>query len=785
MPRPPRRRARPPRAAAARAAVSGLLAAAAFALATAGPLTAAGASPAAPLTSNASQAAGAATHAADVLPVTLAITAITPGYLTAAKAVTVSGTVTNISGAALTGLTVQLRSSGTPISSREGLQIYADSATVADTPVTGATTPISSSLAPRQKATWSIKLRPKQLGLAGFGVYPLAAEVDSAAGNGLVAERTFLPYWPGKHSLDPKRQDIAWVWPLIGRPEQSVCPGGLLTNGLAGSFGPSGRLAGLLTAGRTYASSAHLTWAIEPSLLASAKVMTHAYTYGGTTACGNGHSRPASKTAAAWLAGVQSVTASQPSFLTPYADVDAAALIHQGLNTDLSLAFTAGRSTARQVLGLGSGQGSLLDTGLAWPAEGIANYSVLNGMAISDINTVILNSNTMPPSPSQGFTPSAVSSTPSGVGPRMHVLIADQTITQVLDTANQGGTSAGTTFAVAQRFLAETAMAAAEEPGVARSLVIAPPRSWNPPAGLASQLLASTVSAPWLRPVSLPALASAPRAAGQVHRKLHQVTSKNELHAGLLRGVRQLDASAGLLESIRSAPDPQLSAAILGVESAAWRGGGVHARKARVLLHRISSYVAGQQSAILVIGPQRVTLGGLSGTLPVSISNQLDYAITVRLGVELTSQQRIQVKLPPGTITVPANTDKTIKLHVRASAVGSTTIRLNLLSRSGTPLPGHSVTLTVQATHFGTLAIVIIGAALCVFMLASIRRAFTRGRGEQPPPLTDPEGGGPASPEPPGQAERADNVVADQADDEPPAEDPDEYASTPGRTDGG
>jgi hypothetical protein len=204
-----------------------------------------------------------------------------------------------------------------------------------------------------------------------------------------------------------------------------------------------------------------------------------------------------------------------------------------------------------------------------------------------------------------------------------------------------------------------------------------------------------------------------------------------------------------------------------------------------VLLHRISSYVASQQAAVLILGPQRVTLGGLSGTLPVSISNQLSYAITVRLGAEIPGQQRVQVGLPPGTITVPGDTDKTIKLHVRASAVGSTTIRLSLLSRAGTPLPGHSVTLTVQATHFGTLAIVIIGAALGVFMLASVRRAFTRGRGEQPGPATASPGTGPASQEPPGQAERADNVVADQADDEPPAEDPDEYASTPGRTDGG
>ncbi|MEP7023876.1 MAG: DUF6049 family protein [Actinomycetota bacterium] len=730
------------------------------------------------------------------LPVSVTIMSIAPGYLTDSRSVLVRGTVTNTSQDPLTGLTVQLRSSSTAISSRDGLQFYENGATVTDAPVAGADTTIGTTLAPQATVSWSIKLRAKQLKLVSFGVYPLAAEVDNSAGTGLVAERTFLPFWPGKRALDPARQDISWVWPLIGRPDQSVC-GGLLTNRLAASFASGGRLASLLTTGLAYADSAHLTWAIEPSMLASAKAMTQPYRYGGNATCGNRHNSPASKAAASWLAGLQSVTASQPYFLTPYADVDAAALIHRGRNADLTRAFTVGRSTAQQALSPAPGAAqtgsapsgdSPLDTGLAWPAEGIANYSVLIGLAANGINTVILNSSIIPPSPSQTFDPSAVTTTPSGVGPRMHVLISDDTLSQVLANANARTEPPGTPFAVSQRFLAETAMFAAEAPGLARSMVVAPPRAWNPPPGLASQLLASTVSAPWLRPVSLPALASAPRGSGQVHHQLRRVTSKQELHAGLLRGAKRLDASAGLLESIRTTKNSKLTTAVLAVESSAWRGGGKRAREARSLLRRISAYVASQQHALLLIGPQRVTLGGLSGTLPVSISNQLPYAVTVRLKVTVPDSkpgaQRISVDLPTGNVVVPANTDKTLKPRVHADAIGSTTIQLSLESPSGTPLPGRTVTLTVQATHFGTLALVIIGGALAVFMLASMRRAFTRGRGEQPSPAADGTGPEPASQEAPGQPEQADNVVTDRAD-EPTAEDPDEYASTPSRTDGG
>ena len=55
-------------------------------------------------------------------------------------------------------------------------------------------------------------------------------------------------------------------------------------------------------------------------------------------------------------------------------------------------------------------------------------------------------------------------------------------------------------------------MIAAERPALARSIVVAPPRHWDPPAAWPANLLADTVSAPWLRPVSLPRLAAPARA---------------------------------------------------------------------------------------------------------------------------------------------------------------------------------------------------------------------------------------------------------------------------------
>jgi len=736
--------------------------------------------------------AAAARQQGSALPVSLAITSVSPGYATPGTPVTVSGSVTNTSGSAITGMTVRLRSSHTAFTSRDGLQVYADGATVAvDAPVAGAVRAIPGTVQPHATASWSIRLRARQLGLTAFGVYPLAAEADSATGAALVTNRTFLVFWPGKRALSPARQHIAWLWPLISQPQQSPCRG-LLTDNLAASLGTGGRLSGLLADGRAYAASAHLTWAIDPALLSSAQIMTKPYQVGASATCANPSERPASAAARGWLASLLSASSGQPVLATPYADVDVAALSRHGLEGDLARAFDAGRSTASRILsrdfaalpGAGQQDTTLQLTGTAWPADGIASYGVLNSLAVRGIGTVVLDSATMPPSSSQTFTPSAVTTTPSGVGPRMHVLLADDTLTQILGTVNRGTPPAGSSFAVAQRFLAETAMIAAERPALVRSIVVAPPRLWNPPPGLARNLLADTARAPWLRPVSLPGLAGADPGVGQVDRKLLNVTSKAELGRTLLRRVKQLDRSAALLQSIRVHKDQALSAAVMAVESSEWRGGGAHVRHAWRRLEHISGYLARQESSVVIIGPVRVTLGGLSGTLPVSISNGLGYPVRVRLAVAVPGDRRITVSAPPREVQVKARADVTLKLHVRAATVGSTTIQLSLRTPEGAALPGRPVALTVQATHFGTLALVIIGVALAVFVLTSVRRALTRGRGDQPGPDADPEEpDGTETPDPPSVPGRADNVVTDRADDEHPPEDPDEYASAPGRTD--
>jgi hypothetical protein len=757
-------------------------------------------------------------------PVSLAITSVSPQYATPGNVVTVTGTITNDSTQAMPGLSIQLRSSMTPFGNRNDLQEYVDGALPdADAPVPGAVTALRQPLGPRATATWSADLPVNSVPLLVFGVYPLAAQAENASLATLTVDRTFLPFWPGTKAEDPTPEQIAWIWPLIDQPRQAVCRG-LLNGGLEASLASGGRLAGLLQAGSRLAGAAHLTWAIDPALLSDVETMTKPYTV--TTPakvragqCG-GTAKPASPAAQSWLGQLKSAIAGEPVLLTPYGDADIAALTRYGMNADLTRAFREGRAVAGSVLGHAfaatAPASSTNLAGMAWPADGIADYAVLENLAASDgINTVVLDSSTMQPSPQQDYTPSAQTTAPDGVGPPLKVLLSDDTVTQILASGDSPSDSRATVFAVAQRYLAETAMIDAEQPNLPRSLVVAPPRRWDPPAGLASELLQETVSAPWLKPVSLGQLAAAKDPSGIVPRDPPRAYSKAQLSKSLLNQARQVDQQARLLMSVEQHPDPALRDAAAAIESAAWRGGGSAGAQGAALASEISAYLRSQESGLKIIGVQRVTLGGLKGTVTVSISNALSYAVDVRL--RALTGTGVTAAPPQHAVLVPPGQQVIVKLAVAATTVGSTTLRLQLLTPQGLPFPAQA-SMTVQATNYGTLALVIIAGALGVFVLTAAARAIRRRRGGPREGASGADADGAdagaergdrdrkaasqpardqaAGPGRHGESEGADNVMADglaagyvsdpaghHASAPEPAEDTDDYAWAPGRAD--
>jgi Family of unknown function (DUF6049) len=736
-------------------------------------------------------------HATSGQATALVINSISPGgFARPGSRVSVSGEIRNGTSTALDRVRVQLWSSGTPFVNRSQLSTYASGGFRPDHPITGAAAVIHTPIGPGKTALWHASFRVNSLGMTTFGVYPLAAAASGAGGTQIAVERTFLPFWPGRGAI-ARPMKIAWVWPLIDHPHRGACAamsGNSLAADLAG-----GRLAGLLQAGRDYAAPARLTWAVDPALLDDAKTITNRYRVLKGSKCGPARSHPASGAAAAWL---HAVAAARPMFTTPYADPDVAALTHRGLDSDLRAALREGSDTAVTTLG---------HTGLpiAWPPDGVADSDVLDNLVVQastvqastvqastvqastvqasavpastvpasaarggsghgGIHTVVLDSSTMPPGNGIFYTPDAVTHVGTGVGVTVGVLLADHTITSVLAAGPAGP---GSAIAVSQRFLAETAMIAAEAPGFPRSIVVAPPRRWDPGFALAAQLLRDTVTAPWLKPQYLSKLkpATTPPGVPAADRMPLRPTmvSHSELSARYLRGVADVDEDTRLLASILSPAAPDYRRDVARLESSAWRGNGRGAGES--LLRQEGGFLDGQQHMVGIIPSSEVTLGGHRGAVPVSIENKLPKAVRVRLKATVpksrtvSSAARLSVAAVQNkVIAIGPGNKETVRLQVRAQAVGVSEIQLRLLTPEGVAIPGSGKTLRVRSTAFGTFALVIIAVALGVLVLTSAARIIRRGIRE----------GRPGS------------VVADSnsTDDDGSAEEPDELADARGGT---
>jgi hypothetical protein len=695
--------------------------------------------------------AAAATVPADQVPATVTITGLSPQWAGPGTTVTVSGIVTNTS-ATQRRLVVQLLDSGIPVSSVTELQQSAAGLyPLAYLPLPAATW-TSGLITPGASASWSIQLPTSAM--TGFGVYPVAAQVEDDAGAPLNWTESFLPYIPDKKgpygSTVPTAQKIAWAWPLIDQPLldgpwQDACSG-TQAAALAKSLGSSGRLGQLVDAAGAPAGSAEtsavqaqevksgqghvtksslargqlvqslasydaLTWAIDPALIANVSALAD---------CGARQPLWA-KAASTWLARLKAVIAGQPAFATAYGDPDMPALIGAGQAeaTDLRHSFTYGRLEASQILGLNlsptpagsSATGQAQAAGLAWAADAQVGYPTLEDLAADQVGTVLLSSSAFP----GGQT--SVLRTLAGNGSYLNVLLASDSLASLLGAATS---APGSGFAAAQDFLAETALMAQQDP--AAPIIVAPPQRWQPPAGMAADLLAATASAPWLSPASLTSLTGGKNTPTVQWPTSDSGPALNRSETGPLNA---LDRDVTQLELLRARPDAGLYLAVSTVESSAYEGR--FSALSLAMIATLSNRIEQQQQDIHIVAASRITLGGLRGSVPVSVDNPLGYAVQVALRLNYATIGGTKVAVAPGLLTVPEHSSETVELRFSAAGTGSTAISMTLANRAGTQLAGQPVRMTVQTTQVGTLGIIVFAAALGVFLLASAGRAIRRG----------------------------------------------------------
>jgi hypothetical protein len=681
------------------------------------------------LVSNQSAAAATGQKAA-APPISIFITGMTPQWASPRSTVTVTGTLRN-NARTPSQLSVQLFGSSTPVASvdelqRDESQLYSPATTPLQVPAWQASGP----LAPGASTDWSIRVPASALGMTDFGVYPLAAEAQDQFGTALATTTTYLPYEPDRKgpyaSSRPSPAKIAWLWPLIdspllNRPWQGNCSGPQ-ASALAQSLGQGGRLGELVQAGSADQS---ITWVIDPAVLANVLALK---------TCQSSQPRWA-KSASTWLTSLQGDTSGMPLTVTPYGDPNVAALNSVGHAGDVYTSFSLGRDLAGGILnrdltpGPASGATSAAAdpltaaAGIAWSAVGVPGYGTVEDLAnVDHVRTLVLSTSAFP-----GGQYSVLKTLNGGGGCGyggcyVKALLASQSLTDLLGSHSSAPDSA---FVTGQQFLAETALLSQQVP--AQPIVVAPPPRWEPPGALAAGLLADTSRAPWLSQVTVTSLASA-RHIPTVPNLSWPRGSVGPIRVTRpeLRKLRMLGREIAQLQGIQAHPDKYLFLAVSTLESSAWQGASTATPDA--MLATVARRIDAEQHDVRIIAEKRITLGGLKGSVPVSIDNRLPYPVKVELQLQYSQASRIRIATdPPGLVTVPPHQTQTIKLRVQAAKVGSTTVTMLLATQGGAPF-SLPLRMTIQATQVGILGMIIFAAALGVFLIASAARAVRRGR---------------------------------------------------------
>ncbi|GAA4946904.1 hypothetical protein GCM10023224_33060 [Streptomonospora halophila] len=706
----------------------------------------------------------------------LIVEEITPKSIGRSSTIRITGQVTNTTGSALRDVSVRFSYETYPFTERSELDAFS-SGEGAQPDVEAAEVELGGPLEPGESADYTLRADASDLALSSWGVYPAAVQAFDGSGDGIGAERTFLPYRSGDGA--PASVQIAWVWPLMDRPQRAD-EDTFLDNSLVQSLGPEGRLGRLLTAGAQSdevslepeapaeeaspppsaaespsgspsassgeaggsaggaedstdgtGSDVPVTWAVDPGLLADIERLTSPYrvtddpqavaeaaagrgTSGGDAAATT--SEEASPGARIWLEQARAALADGSVVSTPYASADIAALLRHGLSEDADAAVSLGRETVERVLERPA------DDTVALPRGGLMNTATREFYQRQGAGTFLLRDDAMPAQSWVEHTPTAQAPLSLGKGEEGTALVADSSLT---DVVSRNASDPGEAALAQQRFAAETAMIAGEDTDTKRTVVAYPTSGWNPGAEYAAGMLEASGSLPWLEPVDLSEVEPSGPDAGEEREKLTYPKrgTRAELGKDYLSEIKDLRGRVRLFNSILVDGEDPFRPAVLRLESAAWRHDRDLARPARVLVEQA---VERDMDKVRILPTEPVTLASATGTIGILIANDLDNH-TVRVNLSLLSEnpERLSIGNYEDAIEIGPGRKTTVYVELSTRVNGRTMIQMNLHNLSGEPISEEQV-LAVNATGMGSQALVISGIGALVLVVALTPRALRK-----------------------------------------------------------
>jgi hypothetical protein len=649
-------------------------------------------------------------------PLTVTLLRMTPSTVPAKGKIKLFGTVTNASDETWQDINVEPFVGSTPITTREELAAAADTAETVDVGkrLTSITTLDQiGDLSVGQTKHFKIVLprsalpiSANQPGVYWIGVHALGA---TAAGRDAAAAgraRTFIALVPKSGVFT----SAALVLPV--RAEVRRDSTGRLADPArwASLFAPDGRLDRVLNFG----AGNPVTWLVDPAVLDAAQSMADgnpALSLGDATNPSGSPTESASASPKAqveptgetekgnaddWLRRVKATTQAGSVLGLPYADPDVSALarLAPGLITKADDLATA------QFTSFG------LDPEPAVaPPSGYLASDVLTDLP-SDTQ-LLLTDHGQPGATTQWSTPEG------------------QVLTFADSEASSGGpapTPALDALALRQRILAESALRAIA--GLHTPMVTELPPHWDPGNGWRSADFFEGLNVPWLDVEPL----SAPTSAATYPRDLEYPGKerKSEIGASNVDAALELIKTGTVLDHLLASDETDVTSLLTGAAlSATSYDARVDPRVAANDVAALSLGVRDRMDEVKVSGTPFVTLSGGTGSLTVTLVNDLKVPVTVGLRAEI-AESGVSIQAPK-PVKMGAGQRTTLRLSAKATSIGVHQVTLTPVTTAGEAL-GTSLQFSLRTSQVGKLIwIVMIAGGVLLFGMI-IRRIVKKVR---------------------------------------------------------
>lgn len=121
------------------------------------------------------------------------------------------------------------------------------------------------------------------------------------------------------------------------------------------------------------------------------------------------------------------------------------------------------------------------------------------------------------------------------------------------------------------------------------------------------------------------------------------------------------------------------------------------------------------------------TLSDDRGDLPVTIRNQLDQTVVVKLSVTSDDPLRLRVETPPDRVRIKAQGLESVSISLDAVTSGRLGVQAQILTPDSVPY-SDPVHLAIDVRAYGQVALIVFGAAAALMLIAGVIRTVRRFR---------------------------------------------------------